>query len=133
MKEDVIYAWLVRQWPMATLERIENSANTGTPDINGCCDGIEFWIESKVLSTTGTFVCQPTQLPWHLRRRAKGGRAFVIAANDKRLQVCYARQNGLEAEWFCCLDLLRPIRSRDWYRILRIVLNNGVQPISLGV
>jgi hypothetical protein len=56
---------------------IETSASEpGVPDMNGCINGIEFWIENK--TTSGfTVALRPEQIGWMLRRTRCGGRSFI--------------------------------------------------------
>lgn len=52
------------------------SLGGGAPDINGCLDGQELWIENK--STSGWAVkFEFGQVAWHERRLRAGGRTFV--------------------------------------------------------
>lgn len=59
------------------VQRIENTAGVGVPDVNICYKGREYWIELKV--------CQPEilvrveQWAWHNRRMANGGKCFLLA------------------------------------------------------
>lgn len=49
----------------------------GTPDVNGCRLGIEFWIECKW--TAGWAVTlRPEQVGWLTRRARAGGRVYVL-------------------------------------------------------
>lgn len=56
--------------------RVENSAvGRGVPDLNGCFNGIEVWIENK--TTEGWKVdLRPEQSAWAARRARAGGRVF---------------------------------------------------------
>ena len=56
---------------------IETSATvTGTPDLEGCLDGIQIWVELK--KTEGwTVEIRPSQRGWALRRVGVGGRVWV--------------------------------------------------------
>lgn len=49
----------------------------GTPDCEGCIDGVSFWIECK---QTAGWACtlRPEQVGWLLRRSRAGGRCFVL-------------------------------------------------------
>jgi len=48
----------------------------GTPDLNGCRDGTEVWVENK--QTTGWNVTlRPAQVAFLVARAAAGGRTFV--------------------------------------------------------
>lgn len=67
--------------------RVENPAHPGTPDLNACINGIEFWVEFKQvesfpkLSDTPVFrgCLKPHQALWHLKRSQAGGRSFIVA------------------------------------------------------
>lgn len=48
---------------------------SGVPDLNGCCGGIEFWVECK-LTTAWAVEVRPMQVGWHLRRTRAGGRTW---------------------------------------------------------
>lgn len=48
----------------------------GIPDSNGCCDGVEFWVEFK--QTDGWSVTlRPEQIGWIERRTRHGGRVWI--------------------------------------------------------
>lgn len=48
----------------------------GTPDSNGCADGVEFWIEHKWTDAWAVGL-EPEQVGWISRRMRSGGRVFV--------------------------------------------------------
>ncbi|MFA5604166.1 MAG: hypothetical protein WDA12_04900 [Bacilli bacterium] len=72
------------------IERIENGvAGVGTPDVNGCIGGREFWIELKCLPSwpkSGGPVSirhfRKEQILWMRRRSMAGGRVFVFLRVD---------------------------------------------------
>jgi hypothetical protein len=49
---------------------------SGIPDLNGCLDGVEFWLECK-LARGWKIVVRPSQISWMSRRIRCGGRCFV--------------------------------------------------------
>ena len=62
--------------PMIHWQSIETLIGRGTPDMNGCLDGQEFWIENK--ATSGwTVTFETGQVAWHERRFRAGGRTFI--------------------------------------------------------
>lgn len=67
-------------------QRIENVAGTGVPDANGCCQGIEFWSESKI-STNGQYKLRPDQSAWLTRRYNCGGRVFITSREGDCLSI----------------------------------------------
>lgn len=87
MKESThVYELLRRNMPEVHWQRIENVAGTGVPDVNGCLDGIEFWIECKI-GKAGSFEIRPDQIAWHTKRVNKGGRCFVVVREDSTMRV----------------------------------------------
>ena len=72
--------------PQTHQVRVENPANPGTPDLNCCLDGIEFWIEFKQVKTlpkrleTPVFTgcLEPHQALWAKLRTRAGGRSYVV-------------------------------------------------------
>ena len=67
--------------------RVENPANPGTPDINDCINGVEFWVETKRVkempkkpgTPVFTGVMRPEQKLWLKMRSEVGGRCFIAA------------------------------------------------------
>ena len=55
------------------LMRIESNTINGIPDVNGCINGIDFWLElkSKVVKNCGL---SKYQINWHIDRLAAGGK-----------------------------------------------------------
>jgi hypothetical protein len=82
----------MRTTPHDRLERIENVLVPGMPDVNGCFDGREFWIETKqprepVRASTPLFGSNhdlsQDQLNWFLRQRNAGGNGIIYVQTDK--------------------------------------------------
>lgn len=67
--------------------RVENPACPGTPDINACISGVEFWAETKrvpalpKLASTPVFrgVMRADQKLWLHERSESGGRCYIVA------------------------------------------------------
>lgn len=90
------------------------STGQGVPDMNGCIDGVEFWIENKM--TKGfAVVISPHQISWIERRVRNGGRVFIAV---RRLQTPGARREAC--------DELHLFDGRD----VRRVAFDGVQPAT---
>jgi hypothetical protein len=49
----------------------------GVPDLNGCMDGNEVWIEMKMTAHWAVQKMRPEQVAWIERRVRHGGRVFV--------------------------------------------------------
>lgn len=70
---------------MGHLVRIENASALGTPDVNGCIRGLEFWWELKEMPAW-TRDGEPFLIPhytteqrlWLRARHLAGGRAFLF-------------------------------------------------------
>lgn len=64
--------------PTYDWQRIESGGTGGgIPDLNGCKDGIECWIENKFIRS-GEKICFETEQPgWIERRIRHGGRVFI--------------------------------------------------------
>lgn len=66
--------------------RVENPANPGTPDLNCCYQGVEFWIEFKQvkgvpkreITPVFTNCLEPHQALWAMLRSRAGGRCTVV-------------------------------------------------------
>ena len=77
------------------ITRIENSADTGTPDVEGCYQapgwnkGEQFWWELKVgeITKKGTVKVsfRPKQIPWLKKRWKAGGWAYAIIKIEDRI------------------------------------------------
>jgi hypothetical protein len=81
-----VYELLRKNLPEIHWQRIENVAGTGVADVNGCCDGVEFWSESKV-AKNGEFEIRPDQIAWLTLRRRHGGRVFVTVREEQTLSI----------------------------------------------
>jgi hypothetical protein len=72
--------------PNADVCRIENTTQSGTPDVNGCVWGTDFWMELKSLpklpKLTNTIIRIPhytqSQRLWIRRRGLAGGRVYLL-------------------------------------------------------
>lgn len=72
--------------PKSDLRRIENGLEAGTPDVNGCMWGVDFWLELKVADIPKKDPSQIVKIPhftqqqrlWIRRRGMAGGRVYVL-------------------------------------------------------
>lgn len=81
IKEKTFWSGLSKHLPGDTC-RIENMTENGTPDVNGCFLGRDYWIELKVCSNKAKernvrTLLSEEQLVWHFRRVNAGGLVFV--------------------------------------------------------
>jgi len=66
-----------RYLPHWDWQRVESSAiASGVPDLNGCYNGVEVWVELK---QTGAWALdiRPAQIAWAEKRVRHGGRVFM--------------------------------------------------------
>lgn len=85
-------------------ERIENSCGLGTPDLQGCYDGKDIWVELKV-EKRGRVLVSPEQVLFMKRREAHGGRAWI---------VCLGHDNGVETIRAWRESDARGVRTDGW-------------------
>ena len=63
--------------------RIESWSSPGVPDVNGCAEFGEFWIELKIIKNK-RLLLSPHQVAWHIKRSLHSGRAFILAREAGR-------------------------------------------------
>lgn len=95
MSENTAWKWLREnlKGKGRRLQRIENIVGSGMPDINGCFNGREFWIEVKApkepkrpstpLFGSNHKVSQE-QKNWFMEQRQSGGRGYLFIDTDQR-------------------------------------------------
>ena len=80
------------------LDRVENSATSGQPDVNGCLDSEDVWIELKapkeparastpIMTRSGNHPLLESQISWFCRQRQAGGIAFILIRTNKRIML----------------------------------------------
>lgn len=83
------------------LQRVENTATVGTPDVNYCLAGTEGWVELKAwerVRFTGRFTVpklRPEQAAWLAARCAAGGRAYLLARINRDVVLIDGRYTPL--------------------------------------
>jgi hypothetical protein len=94
MRETKLYARLRPQlvkW--GEVDRVENSAGVGMPDVYYNIEGVQGWLETKVAKGPVVYF-ERFQLPW-MRRHVKQGnhRIFVVVLIEPdQIMVCRASQ-----------------------------------------
>ena len=88
--ESSLWKWLKRAWDKLTARRlhytrVENAASSGMPDVEGCIDGKQFWLELKVASRPKSADdvvviehLRPKQIEWLHNRWLVNGRAWLL-------------------------------------------------------
>ena len=69
------------------LDRIENSVGNGMSDVSACCDGVERWLELKIMHGN-QLKFQPSQVAWITRAQAVG-RVVLVVARKNNLVLVY--------------------------------------------
>lgn len=85
-RESSLWNWLrrgLKDFSINThLVRIENSAEIGTPDVNGCIYGNDFWVELKVATEMRDSMIKVSitsdQVMWLRSRSRAGGNSFLL-------------------------------------------------------
>ena len=87
-QESKLYEELRKALPNVHFQSIETNVGLGIPDVNGCCKGIEFWLELKVSSGTALRLSK-FQKSWIIRRGREGGRVFILrkALKERALKL----------------------------------------------
>jgi len=67
------------------LTRVENAIMSGTPDVNACYQGVEWWMELK----SGTLTLRPAQVTWINTRITHGGKVFIVHRSREKEIVIY--------------------------------------------
>lgn len=68
-------------------QRIENLVDVGTPDVNGCLNGEEIWIELKIDLPGNKLVkdlLRPSQKIWFFKRIVQGAKNLFVLVKTKR-------------------------------------------------
>lgn len=104
--------------PQAHFQRIESGGvGRGTPDLNGCLEGQEIWVECKHTPgwVVSSFKERPQQVGWLERRSRAGGRCFIAVRQTGK---------GRDSLW-----LLRPEAGRLLLDGSRL---DAIHPLVLG-
>ena len=76
--EKALYKALKTNLSKVHWQRIETGGmGTGVPDVNGCWQGKEFWLELKIGSLQSVNL-SPQQCAWHMRRANVGGLSWIL-------------------------------------------------------
>lgn len=79
MKESAFWSTVSKNLTGMHIQRIETGGTgRGIPDFNACCDGVEFWVELKVVNAGKKIGLRPEQVGWLIKRSKTGGRCFVL-------------------------------------------------------
>ncbi len=125
MKPEQAFWKLIKPHLPGDIERIENIASVGTPDVNMCHKGREYWLELKVDdkdpipvdSRIGSTIdlsswrkVKPTQLLWHKKRTSHGGAVLLVIRSVSTIYLLQQTKNNY-GYYFLLMKLEKPW---DW-------------------
>jgi hypothetical protein len=125
-------------------DRIENAllSVSGQPDVNGCLEGEDVWIELKaptepkrddtpLLGCSANHELLQSQMNWMTKQKQAGGIAFVLIRTDKRLMLVdgtkyatgqhFNRYTVNQMIHVSLFHVTLPMKTEDW-RLLRNVI-----------
>ena len=115
--------------PQVMWMRLENLVGTGMPDVNGCLNGVEVWLELKHVASGFKIKFQPTQPAWILKRTLYGGRVFVLVRKLDTLYLYHGSQvRELVDQGLRVQPVLRMAKPFDWDLLLDVVFRRGHAP-----
>lgn len=110
--------------PQVHWMRLENAVGTGMPDVNGCLNGVEAWIENKV--TDGYAISfRPTQPAWIFQRVMHGGRVFILVRKKDTFYLYHGSQiRELVEQGLRLQPVLRMDKPFNWPLLLQTVFGH---------
>jgi hypothetical protein len=100
------------------VERIENVASKGTPDVNGCCAGVDYWLELKVADYKGEFSVKPEQKVWHRKRLLACGRVFMVVKFERLISI-----QRLDVKTMEYVEVFQMQPRYDWQKFMHVILH----------
>jgi len=91
VKESYFWQTVKAHIPEVHWSRIENVAGSGIPDLNGCLNGKEVWIELKMFRGN-RITLRSSQLVWMTKRLRVLGDVVVMARKDDEIWLINGRQ-----------------------------------------
>lgn len=127
-KETTLYQNLKKHLPQVHWQRIESPMTQGTPDVNGCIQSQEFWLELKI-ARGNKIKFSNFQCNWAVKRMASGGKVFsLIQHHDNKWIRLYEGnqfrklQESLSSTE--CLYEMQPQYTKDkWLGLLNNILS----------
>ena len=127
-KETTLYQSLRKHIPQVHWQRVESPMTQGTPDVNGCIQSKEFWLELKI-ARGNKIKFSNFQCNWSFKRMASGGKVFSLVQHDKnkwiRLydgnQFRSLLEGGLSSTP-CLYEMQPQYTEEDWNMLLKNIL-----------
>lgn len=78
--------------------RVENLVSAGPPDVNGCLEGREIWMELKIM-TNGRLTLRHSQYQWFFHRvfKARAENVFLVARTQTGIVAWEGREFFMRA------------------------------------
>ena len=121
MRESDLRKLIRQKLPMVHWQAVETGGTgLGVPDLNGCYEGVEFWVELKLVKRGLKLGLSPTQIAWLARRHRVGGRAWVFARRLDMFKLWSAELIDTVSElgWAAPCDGCWNIGRMEWTSLL---------------
>jgi hypothetical protein len=107
---------LIKKHLPGDVSRVENTADTGTPDVTGAWEGLDYWIELKVSGLKKKVedpanLCREAQLVWHLRRGRQGSLVFVLVRYPRAIRLYIFTERYAQ---YVCRNIFLQTNGFDW-------------------
>ena len=107
--------------------RMESWASPGVPDVNGCLNGKDFWVELKILTTKSDKKFpkwRPHQIAWQTSRTSVGGCVWNLVHHPSSGQLLFMDGRNLSKRLMDGEPLYDdrmewPMDGDGWARVLR--------------
>tara|TARA_Y100001973_G_C5157804_1_gene311818 strand:+ start:200 stop:592 length:393 start_codon:yes stop_codon:yes gene_type:complete len=127
-KETTLYQSLRKNISQVHWQRIESPMTQGTPDVNGCIQAKEFWLELKI-ARGNKIKFSNFQCNWAQKRITAGGKVFALIQHNKNkwirlyhgLQFKGLQEQGLSSIQ-CILEIEPTYEEEDWNLLLKNIL-----------
>jgi len=128
-KETTLYQSLRKNIPQVHWQRIESPMTQGTPDVNGCIQSKEFWLELKI-ARGNKIKFSNFQCNWAQKRISSGGKVFALIQHNKNkwIRLYHGFQfKGLQEQGLssiqCILEIEPIYKEEDWNLLLKNILS----------
>ena len=126
MKESSFWQLIRKNLSNVHLQRIETGGTgRGIPDFNGCSDGVEFWVELKVVNAGKKIGLRPEQVGWLIQRTRHGGNTYILVRTPDAQIYLYPGKDAREVmdEGLRRAPLLCLQKPYDWEALQTTLVN----------
>ena len=127
-EESKLYQKIKKALPNVHFQRIETNIALGVPDVNGCYQGIEFWLELKVKKGKQTPLTK-YQKAWIVKRASHGGKVFIINFDlGQRAVKLYDYNSCVNRDPFATLPVSHFPHPVSWPAVLNKIITHQGSP-----